>query len=180
MHNTVCSFILSPITSLDSSFKVVEEITDNPINFGQASCLREIAISTFGCIRHGSQLLPHALCKLLVGTPLALLAPSCSNGTIEVVRIVIRWGTTFRSVANLFEQNPGWDELDKLFSTGFLFRQLKVVEVCIGVMIDQRDGRTDVSQLREAMSQSMNKVLRTLRTSRAINFSICIDYLGLV
>ena len=95
MHNAVCLFVLFLIIKSDSSFKVMEEVTDSPINFGQMSCLREITISVFGCVsQHGNHLL-HALCKLL-GTP---SAPSQKGRTTRTTSFLAGAGT-FLSVAS--------------------------------------------------------------------------------
>jgi hypothetical protein len=98
---------------------------------GIRSCLREIAISSFGSV--DSRLL-HALRKLLSTRSAAFLSP------IEIVRLDIRWGSArFRSASTLSERNPGWDELDKILSSSPLFRRLKVVEIRVGMIIDDGD-----------------------------------------
>lgn len=89
-------------------------------------------------------------------------------------------GARIRSANIPFERNDsGWDELDKLLSNNPLFRQLKVVEIRVGMIIeddeDTSDGK-DVCQLRKEISQGINKLFRKLTATREVKLSILINY----
>ena len=155
----------------------MEEIKDNPIDFSSSLCLREIAISCFGSVE--GRIL-RAVCKLLSTRPVSLSSTSI-NSTIEIVKLDIRLGGARIRSANIpFERNDsGWDELDKLLSNNPLFRQLKVVEIRVGMIIeddeDTSDGK-DVCQLRKEISQGINKLFRKLTATREVKLSILINY----
>jgi len=158
----------------------MDEIKSNPFDLDHLSSLREIIISSFGSApkRH-----MHALCKLLGVRESAVLSPNSeSEFTIEIVRLHMRWGsTTVGTASTLFERiDPTWHTLDRILNGCPLFRRLKIVEIRITVTIDntQRSGRgeTDSRDLKTKMSSDIENLFGGLRTSKAVKFSITIDY----
>jgi hypothetical protein len=158
----------------------MDEIKYRPFDFHHLFSLREIIISSFGSApkRH-----LHALCKLLGLRESAVLSPNSeSSFTIEIVRLHMRWGSTAVGTARtLFEDNdPACHELDRILNGSPLFRRLKIVEIRIGVTIDnaQRSGRGEMDSrgLKTKMSSDIKNLFCGLRTSKAVKFSIVIDY----
>ena len=152
----------------------MNEINDCPIDLSRLSCLREITISSFG-----SQ---HALCMcMLLGAPWSPFhSPSRINSTIEIVRLEIRCrSATFKRTTE--RNRDGWDDLDVLLDTSPLFRQLKKVEVRIGIIIDDVDRTPThgsgecVYQLSEEISGRINNLFGSLRDHGAVKLSILID-----
>ena len=172
-------------------FKGIEEIKDCPIDFGVLSSLREIAISSFASVeRYGGTGFLHALCQLLSIRDSAFQVSSnrshVVNSTIEIVRLNIHWGSvTFGNANVLFEHDdPGWEELDGLFSHSPLFRRLKMVEIRVKMIIrSEGTGIFDVKgayQLRNEISQRTTNLFRTLRAARSVKLTILIDSPSLV
>jgi len=160
----------------------MNEINDCPIDLSRLSCLREIAISSFGYVGSNGTRLLRALCMLLdPASPFH--SSSRINSTIEIVRLDIRCGSaTFKGTTERNHQNhDSWDDLDVLLNTSPLFRQLKEVEVCIGVIIDDMDrtrtrGSGEEGQLRDEISDRTKNLFGSLRTHGAVKLDIFVDY----